>query len=97
MYWLNPDLKNYPCCFLSLSSTNIDILLIVFSTHKVFSASLTSFVLFLSLELTFLHFFFVVVAAAVLFFGFFWQCLWHVEVPGPGIKPMPQQQPEWLQ
>ena len=35
-----------------------------------------------------------------IFFGLFvcfWPCLWHAEVPGPGIKPMPQQQPEPLQ
>ena len=28
----------------------------------------------------------------IIYFG-----LWHVEVPGPGIKPTPQQQPELLQ
>ena len=27
------------------------------------------------------------------FFFFFWPHLWHVEVPGTGIKSMPQQQP----
>ena len=35
-------------------------------------------------------------------FGFlfvlcFWPYLWHEEVPGPGIEPMPQQLPELLQ
>ena len=25
--------------------------------------------------------------------GFFWPHPWHVEVPGPGIKPTPQLQP----
>ena len=25
---------------------------------------------------------------------FFWPCLGHLEVPGPKIKPTPQQQPE---
>ena len=29
-------------------------------------------------------------------FFFFWQHLWHVEVHGPGIKPVPQQQPKLL-
>ena len=24
-------------------------------------------------------------------FFFFWTCSWHTEVPGPGIKPVPQQ------
>ena len=32
-----------------------------------------------------------------LLFFFFWLCPWHMEVPGPGIKPMPQQQPKLLQ
>ena len=27
-------------------------------------------------------------------FFFFWPCLWHVDVPGPGIKPVPQQWPK---
>ena len=27
-------------------------------------------------------------------FFFFWLCPWHVEVPGAGIEPIPQQQPE---
>ena len=31
------------------------------------------------------------------FFFFFLPCLQHAEVPGPGIKPMPQQQPKPLQ
>ena len=26
----------------------------------------------------------------------FWLCLWHMLVPGPGIKPMPQQHPKRL-
>ena len=30
-------------------------------------------------------------------FVLFWLCLRHVEVPGPGIKPAPQQWPELLQ
>ena len=32
-------------------------------------------------------------------FALFWfgPCLWYVEVPRPGIKPTPQQQPEPLQ
>ena len=30
-------------------------------------------------------------------FFFFWPYPWHMEVPRPGIKPMPQQQPEPLQ
>ena len=30
------------------------------------------------------------------FFFFFWLCLWHVEVPGPGIKPEPQQGQPWI-
>ena len=29
-----------------------------------------------------------------LFFLFFWPCLWHVELPGPGIEPLTQQQPK---
>ena len=29
-----------------------------------------------------------------IFFFFFWLCPWHVEVPQPGIRPAPQQQPE---
>ena len=29
-------------------------------------------------------------------FCFFWLCLWHMEVLGPGIKPAPQQQPKLL-
>ena len=33
----------------------------------------------------------------VLFVFCFWPCLWHVEAPGPGIKPMPQQWPKPLQ
>ena len=28
-----------------------------------------------------------------LFLMFFWPHLWHVEVPGPGMKPEPQLQP----
>ena len=28
---------------------------------------------------------------------FFWLHLWHVEVPGPGIEPTPQQQPKLQQ
>ena len=28
---------------------------------------------------------------------FFQPCLWHMEAPGPGIKPMPQQWPKQLQ
>ena len=31
------------------------------------------------------------------FFPSFWLCPPHVEVPGPGIEPVPQQQPELLQ
>ena len=30
-------------------------------------------------------------------FFFFWLCLWHVKVPGPGIELAPQQRPEPLQ
>ena len=30
-------------------------------------------------------------------FFFFWLRLWHVKVPGPGIKPSPQQQLKPLQ
>ena len=30
-------------------------------------------------------------------FIIFWPCLWHVEVPRPEIKPMPQQWPEPVQ
>lgn len=33
----------------------------------------------------------------VLFYGFlFWPPLWHVEIPGPGIKSKPQQWQQWL-
>ena len=36
-----------------------------------------------------------------LFFGFvlffIWPCSWHVEVPGPGIEPTPQQWSKLLQ
>ena len=28
---------------------------------------------------------------------FFWSCLQHIEIPGPGIKPVPQYQPKLLQ
>ena len=35
--------------------------------------------------------------SAFFFFFFFWPHPWHVEVLRPGIKPMPQQQPELLQ
>ena len=31
------------------------------------------------------------------FFKFFWSHLWQVEVPGPGIKPVPQQWPKSLE
>ena len=30
-------------------------------------------------------------------FIYFWLYLWHAEVPGPGIEPMPQQQPKLQQ
>ena len=30
----------------------------------------------------------------ILFYLFCWLCPQHAEVPGPGIEPMPQQQPE---
>ena len=30
------------------------------------------------------------------FFLFFWWCLCNTEVPGPGIEPVPQQQPCWM-
>ena len=33
----------------------------------------------------------------ICFAHLFWPCLWHVEVPGPGIESMPQQLPELLQ
>ena len=31
------------------------------------------------------------------FFFFFWLCLWHAQVPGLGIEPMPQQRLKSLQ
>ena len=31
------------------------------------------------------------------FYFYFWPCLWHVEVPRPGTKPAPQQQPKQCQ
>ena len=30
----------------------------------------------------------------VLTIFFFWPCLWHVELPGPGIESEPQQYPK---
>ena len=30
------------------------------------------------------------------FYFYFWPCLWHVKVPWPGVKPVPQQWPEPL-
>ena len=34
---------------------------------------------------------------AILFIYLFWLRLWHVEVPGPGFEPVPQQRPGLLQ
>ena len=40
---------------------------------------------------------FIVVFFKFYFLIYFWPCPQHVEVPQPGIKPTPQQQPEPLQ
>ena len=34
---------------------------------------------------------------SLIFISSFWPRLWPMEVPGPGIKPMPQHQPKPLQ
>ena len=59
----------------------------LFSAYSMLGTVLNTlvFVFFLSLSLFYLFLFFVLL------------CPWHMEVPGPGIEPLPQQRPELLQ